>query len=250
MLRAIIVGGGIGGLTAAFALRREDADVVVLERAGELREIGAGISIWVNAMEVLAGLGLAEAVRAAGREESEGIEATIRTAGGVTLSRLPAEALGKRFGLNVILTRPDLQRVLLDAVKEAGVPVRAGSECVGFRQDRSGVVARLSDGREERGDLLVGADGLNSVIRRQMLGDERPRYAGFTAWRALVDLEQDDQAFEAWGGGASSGWSASAWAVSTGTPPRTHPRGRRTRGPGGRRRCSNGSGDGTNPSLR
>lgn len=205
MLRAIIVGGGIGGLTTAFALRRAGAEVVVLEKAGELREIGAGISIWVNAMEVLAGLGLAEAVRAAGRGESEGIEATIRTAGGTTLSHLPAEASGKRFGLNVILTRTALQRVLLDTVEEAGVPVKAGSECVGFRQDGSGVVALLGDGWEERGDLLVGADGLNSVVRRQMFGDERPRYAGFTAWRALADLEQDDEAFEAWGRGSVFG---------------------------------------------
>jgi 2-polyprenyl-6-methoxyphenol hydroxylase-like FAD-dependent oxidoreductase len=190
LLRAIIVGGGIGGLTTAFALRRIGAEVVILEKTAELREIGAGISIWVNAMEVLAGLGLADAVRAAG---------------GATISRLPSEALGKMFGLNVILTRSDLQRVLLDAVEEVGVPVKTGSECVGFRQDGSGVVALLDNGREERGDLLVGADGLNSVIRRQMFGDERPRYSGFTAWRALVDLEQDDEAFEAWGRGSVFG---------------------------------------------
>jgi 2-polyprenyl-6-methoxyphenol hydroxylase-like FAD-dependent oxidoreductase len=202
LLRAIIVGGGIGGLTTAFALRRKGAEVVVLEKAGELREIGAGISIWVNAIEALEGMGLADAVLAAGRE---GIEAEIRTAGGVTLSRLPARALGRRFGRTVILTRSDLQRALLATLEGSGVPVRVGAECVGFRQEGSGVLALLDGGREERGDLLVGADGLNSVIRRQLFGDGRPRYAGFTAWRALADLEQHDEAFEAWGRGSIFG---------------------------------------------
>jgi 2-polyprenyl-6-methoxyphenol hydroxylase-like FAD-dependent oxidoreductase len=198
LLRAVIVGGGIGGLTTAFALRRAGLEVVVLEKAGELREIGAGISIWVNAVEALERMGLADAVQAAGREE---IEAEIRTSDGATLSRLP---LGKRFGRNVILTRSALQRVLLAALEEAGVPVRTGAECVGFKQDGFGVVAFLSDG-EERGDLLVGADGLNSVIRRRLFGDERPRYAGFTAWRGMVDLEHHDEAFEAWGRGSVFG---------------------------------------------
>jgi 2-polyprenyl-6-methoxyphenol hydroxylase-like FAD-dependent oxidoreductase len=201
LLRAIIVGGGIGGLTTAIALRRAGAEVVVLEKAGELREIGAGISIWVNAVEALEGMGLADAVLAVGRE---GIEAEIRTADGATLSRVP---LGKRFGRNVILTRSDLQRTLLAALEGADVPVRVGAECVGFRQEGSCVVALLDGGREERGDLLVGADGLNSVIRRQTFGDERPRYAGFTAWRGLADLEQDEEAFEAWGRGSVFGFA-------------------------------------------
>lgn len=202
MTRAIIVGGGIGGLTAAVALRRAGVEAVVFERAGDLREIGAGISIWVNAMKALEGLGLAEAVRAAGREEIGG---EIRTAGGATLSRIPARTLEERFGRNVVLTRPDLQRALSAALEEAGGSVRTGTECVGFRQEGSDVAALLADGREERGDLLVGADGLSSVVRRQLFGDERPRYAGFTAWRALADLGRDADGFEAWGRGSVFG---------------------------------------------
>jgi len=202
LTRAIIVGGGIGGLTAAVALRRAGVEAVVFERAGDLREIGAGISIWVNAMKALEGLGLAEAVRAAGREEIGG---EVRTAGGATLSRIPARTLEERFGRNVILTRPDLQRALSAALEEAGGSVRTGTECVGFRQEGSDVAALLADGREERGDLLVGADGLSSVVRRQLFGDERPRYAGFTAWRALADLGRDADGFEAWGRGSVFG---------------------------------------------
>ncbi len=202
MTRAIIVGGGIGGLTAAVALRRAGVEAVVFERAGELREIGAGISIWVNAMKALEGLGLAEAVRAAGREEIGG---EVRTAGGATLSRIPARTLEERFGRNVLLTRPDLQRALFAALEEAGGSVRTGTECVGFSQEGSGLAALLADGREERGDLLVGADGLNSIVRQQLFGDERPRYAGFAAWRGLTDMGRDAEGFEAWGRGSVFG---------------------------------------------
>lgn len=204
LVRAIVVGGGIGGLTAAIALRRIGVEVVVFERAGELREIGAGISLWVNAMKALERIGLAEAVRETGREEIGG---TIRTPDGETLSKIPADALEERFGLNVVLRRPDLQRVLLAALDEAGGLMRLGVECLGFWQDGSGVAAYFADGREETGDLLVGADGLNSAIRARLFGDERPRYAGFTAWRGLADLGdgREEPGFEAWGRGGVFG---------------------------------------------
>jgi len=202
LTRAIIIGGGIGGLTAAVALRRVGVEVAVFERAGELREIGAGISIWTNAMKALEGLGLAAAVRAAGREEIGG---EVRTTGGAVLSRIPARTLEERFGRNVILTRPDLLRALSEAVEATGDPVRVGVECVGFRQEGSGVTALFADGREESGDLLVGADGLNSVVLRQLFGEGRPRYAGFMAWRGLADLGRDVGGFEAWGRGSVFG---------------------------------------------
>ena len=220
MKRAIVIGGGIGGLTAAVALRRAGIYAVVFERADELREIGAGISIWVNAMKALEGLGLADAVRAAGRQEIGG---AIRTASGKTLSEIPAGVLEKRFGLNVVLRRPDLQGVLLAALPEGAV--RLGAECVGFRQDGSGVTALFAGGQEERGDLLVGADGLNSVVRRQLFGDQKPRYAGFTAWRALADLGDgwDGAGFEAWGRGeifglASLGRGRFYWYATKNAP--------------------------------
>jgi len=202
--KAVIVGGGIGGLTAAISLRRIGVDAVVLEKAGELWEIGAGISLWVNAMKALERLGLADEVRATGREEIGG---EIRLSGGETLSEIPADALEERFGRNVVLQRPDLQRVLLAALGEAGGVVRLGAECLGFRQDDASVTALLVGGREERGDLLIGADGLSSVIRKQLFGDEEPRYAGFTAWRGLADLGdgRDGDGFEAWGRGSIFG---------------------------------------------
>ena len=201
-MKAIVVGGGIGGLTTAIALRRVGVEAVVFEKAGEMREIGAGISLWVNAMKALERLGLADAIRAVGREEIGG---TVRLPGGETLSEIPAAALEKRFGFNVVLKRPELQRVLLAALPESAV--RLGAVCSGFRQDDSGVTALFDGGREERGDLLIGADGLHSTIRKRLFGDEKARYAGFTAWRGLADLGEgrEEPGFEAWGRGGVFG---------------------------------------------
>ncbi len=197
-MRAIVVGAGIGGLTTAIALRRVGVEAVVFEKAPELREIGAGISVWTNAMKALEKIGVADAVRAVGRQEIGG---TVRSWNGKRITEVPAEVLEKRFGLNVVLTRPKLQETLLAALPDDAI--RLDAECVGFRQDGSGVTALFSGGREERGDLLVGADGLHSVVRERLFGDRKPRYAGFTAWRGLADLGdgREGDGFEAWGRG-------------------------------------------------
>jgi len=199
-VKAIVVGGGIGGLSAAVALRRVGVEAVVFERAAELREVGTGISLWANAMRALRGLGLEGAVRALGTEEIGG---TVRAADGAVISKIPAEVLERRFGANVVLTRPNLLAVLLAALEENGEPVRLGFECTGFGQDGAGVAATFAGGHEERGDFLVGADGLHSGIRSRLLGDGPPRYAGFTAWRGLAELGEDREhgGFEAWGRG-------------------------------------------------
>lgn len=199
-MRAIVVGGGIGGLAVGISLRRAGVEAVVLERAGEMHEIGAGITVWANAMRALEKIGVADAVRAAGKGDIGG---TVRLPGGERLSEIPAEELEVRFGLSVVLTRSDLQRALLAALDEFGGELRLGAGCEGFRQDGSGVTVGLAGGREERCDLLVGADGLHSTVRAGLFGGEEPRYAGFTAWRGLADMEdeRDDSGFEAWGRG-------------------------------------------------
>jgi len=203
MTKAIVVGGGIGGLAAALALRRVGVEVVVFERAAELREVGAGVSLWANAVRSLRALGVYGEVREAGVE----LGGEIRTWKGRLLGRIPARELKRRFGdTNIALHRADLQRILLDALPEGAV--HAGAALVGFEQDDGRVVANLSDGREHTGDLLLGADGLRSAVRARLHGEERPRYAGYSAWRGISrsagHLTEGD-ALNLWGRGGEFG---------------------------------------------
>jgi 2-polyprenyl-6-methoxyphenol hydroxylase-like FAD-dependent oxidoreductase len=179
-LRAIVVGGGIGGLTAAVALLRAGLEVRVFERAEELRAVGAGISIWANAVRALERVGLGDAVGGLGAE----IGVEVRSWRGDLLTAMPASEMRRLGGANLALHRADLQTALLSALPEG--TIRTGSRFVRFENGAGQVVAHFADGREERGDLLVGADGLFSTVREQLHGDGRPRYAGYTAWRGVA----------------------------------------------------------------
>jgi 2-polyprenyl-6-methoxyphenol hydroxylase-like FAD-dependent oxidoreductase len=200
-MKAIVIGSGIGGLTAAIALRGAGVEVSVFERVRELEEIGAGISLMANAKSALNGLGLAGALRGMGEPITV---AEIRTWRGDVLSRVQAWRLAEKVGAgSAAVHRADLQGAL---VRELGEDeIRLGAECVGFEQDEEGVRAFFADGAERRADLLVGADGLRSTVRRRLLGDGPPRYAGYTAWRAVVSPEDGlvsaGQALEVWGRG-------------------------------------------------
>ena len=162
----MVVGGGIGGLTAAVALRRAGVEAVVFEKAGELREIGAGISLWANAMKALQKLGLYEAVLAIGRPLRP--KGELRSPNGEVFYEIPAAAMEERFGgVTAVVHRADLQKTLHAALGEEAI--RLGAEVTGFEQDKGGVVARFAGGREERCELLIGAEGLNSVVGRRAL---------------------------------------------------------------------------------
>jgi len=221
-MRATVIGAGIGGLTTAIALRQVGVETKVFEQAGELREIGAGITLWANAMKALRKLGTADAVLAAGAPVKGG---EVRSWRGEVLYEAPAGALEKRYGVSVGLHRADLQTALLSALPDDAV--RLDASCEGFRQDEFGVTALFADGWEEHGDLLVGADGLNSTIRAQLFSDERPVYAGYTAWRGVVeagdDLLWDGMGFESWGRGArfgllNMGWGRLYWFATANAP--------------------------------
>ncbi|MFN8482648.1 MAG: FAD-dependent monooxygenase [Anaerolineae bacterium] len=202
---AIIIGGGIGGLTTAIALRRGGIDAQVYERAPELREVGAGLTLWANAVKALRRLGLADVVQAAGQP---GLGGSIRTWRGDILTHIAAADLEARYGAaNVAIHRADLQSVLLKALGDERVHL--GAECTRFRQDETGVTAQFTDGREARADFLVGADGIHSVVRRQLFGQEKIRYSGYTAWRGVATVDESvvppGAGFEAWGRGRRFG---------------------------------------------
>lgn len=222
-MRAIVVGAGIGGLSAAIALRKARIETVVFERARELKEIGAGVSLTANATGALNELGLADALRGLGGPVGR---AEIRTWRGEVLSTIPVSQLDEKLGTqSVAVHRADLQAVLLRELGE-GV-VRPGVECLGFEQNGAGVRAFFTGGREEHCDVLIGADGLRSAVRARLLGDGEPGYAGYTAWRAVVTpgryLFPPGVAFEFWGTGtrclcAHIGGGQVYWAVSTNAP--------------------------------
>lgn len=178
---ALIAGGGIGGLAAAIALHRAGWQVEVLEQAPEFGDVGAGLTLWPNALRALDHIGLGDRIRAVGRFDAT---AGIRDSRGRWLTRMDTSELERRFGPTVVIHRAELVAVLAEAVP-AGV-LRPGTKVKSARLDGDGVVVTHSGG-ESRADLLVGADGLRSVVRGQFWPDSRPVYSGLTAWRTVVD---------------------------------------------------------------
>ncbi len=201
-IKAIIIGGGIGGLATAIALRNVGIEVVVFERVVQLHEVGAGLSLWANAIKALKLLGLADVINKISIPEVQG---SIRSWRGEVLTTTSAEELQRALGQpNIVLHRAELYAALLDALKTE--PVHFGQLCTGFQQDTTGVTAHFADGTQVRGDLLIGADGLHSVVRAQLQGKQKPSYAGYTAWRSVVNFAPERLLpGETWGAGMRFG---------------------------------------------
>ncbi|MFF9011580.1 FAD-dependent monooxygenase [Streptomyces sp. NPDC014870] len=203
---ATVVGGGIGGLAAALALHRRGWRVEVLERAPRFTEIGAGISLWPNALRALEALGTADTVRALGAVEKAG---GVRDRRGRWLSRTDTAALVHRFGHPlVVLHRADLLRALTEALPAECL--RPGSEVSAVHDDGQGLVVQHTGGAS-RADLVIGADGLRSTVRRALWPEAPdPRYAGYTAWRMVTEplAEPPAEGAATWGRGERFGYTA------------------------------------------
>ena len=181
-MRVLIIGAGIGGLTAAIALRQKGIDVEIYERATALTDVGAGISLWPNALRGLYQLGL----RGALDEVSfVSVDGAVRSADGAILSRTSADQFIARFGLPlVVFHRAELLAVLAEAAR--GVPIHLGHDGLDVEQDAAGVTVRFSSGASATGDVLVGADGLRSIVRSRLGVPGALRYSGYTAWRGVA----------------------------------------------------------------
>jgi salicylate hydroxylase len=179
-----VVGGGIGGLTAALSLLRAGFDVEVFEQASALGEVGAGVQISPNASRVLHGLGLADELAATGVRPLAWHQR--RWDDGRTLLRTPlAEPLEAEFGFpHYQMHRADLLFALARAFPAERVHL--GHRLVGFEEAGSRVVASFAGGRSVEVDVLVGADGIHSLVRRQLFGADDPRFTGCVAYRGLV----------------------------------------------------------------
>ena len=199
-MKAVVVGGGIGGLAAAVALTNQGWEVELLEQAPRFTEVGAGLSLWPNALRALDELGLGEQVRQHAQPDRA---AGIRTDRGRWLSRTDTATLERRFGQVAMVHRATLLEILRAAlpseVLRAGVHVEA--------VDAQGKVVH-SAGQSE-GDVVVGADGLRSVVRASLWPEAKsPRYSGYAAWRMVTRRPvSTDASGESWGSGERFGFA-------------------------------------------
>ena len=202
MSEFMIVGAGIGGLTTAHALLRQGHAVRVFEAASALREVGAGVVLGANAMQVLEQLGLGKAVREVG-QPIKSIALLGRR--GQVLTAADTGAFAQRLGQdNLGIHRVALQRVLLAALPPGTVHLNRA--LTHFEASPDSATAHFADGTQASADALVAADGLRSRVRLQLLPGSQPRYAGYTCWRAVVDGRSlrlpAGQSVEVWGGRA------------------------------------------------
>ena len=186
-MKALIAGGGIGGVTAALCLLDAGVDVELYERSVALGEIGAGIQISPNGVKVLDRLGLSAALDAAAFRP-EALEMRIGTSGMRILSIPMRDEAVRRYGAPYYhIHRADLMTALADAL-QARAPGAAhlAKDVATFAQSRDGVELTFTDGTRATGDVLIGADGIHSRIRAKMLGERQARFTGNVAWRLVV----------------------------------------------------------------
>ena len=181
-LKVVIVGAGIGGLSAHLACARAGFDVEHYERQSHLGAAGAGIVVWPDGVKVLESLGLGERLAIIGNRPDI---LELRDPDDRLLSELPLREIWDRTGApGYVVSRTDLQNILLEAV--GAWRVRTGARCVGLDQDEAGVMVHFEGGREAKGDIAVGADGIHSAVRNTVAPGSEPSYAGVASWVGIV----------------------------------------------------------------
>jgi salicylate hydroxylase len=189
--RILIAGGGIGGLAAALALAQKNIPSLVLEKASQLGEIGAGIQLGPNAFHCFDRLGVGETARQMAVYIDQ-LRLMDSMADGEICHIDLGEAFRRRYGNPyAVVHRGDLHGVLLTACREHPlIGLEVSSEVTGYDQDARTVTARLGNGITVTGAALIGADGLWSNVRQQVVGDGAPRVSGHTTYRSVIPTEQ------------------------------------------------------------
>ena len=190
-LPIIVVGGGIGGLAVAMGLAQKGIHSIVLEKSSQLGEIGAGIQLGPNAFHAFDYLGVGDTARNMAVYIDDLLLMDALT--GEQITRIPLrKAFRQRFrNPYAVVHRSDLHDVFLSACRtHERVQIRASSGVVRYEQDSSSVSAVLESGEQVKGRALIGADGLWSTIRNQVVGDGPPRVSGHTTYRSVIRSEQ------------------------------------------------------------
>jgi salicylate hydroxylase len=190
-MRVLIVGAGLGGLTAAICLKRAGYEVTVYEQAAALGEVGAGIQIGPNAIKVFRQIGLAEAVDAVAVRPAclDGLD--WKTGQVITTIPLGTVFEDKYDAPYYHMHRADLHAILVAAF-EALAPgsIVLNAQCVGLELSDHGVRLSFADGSTAAGDMVVGADGIHSTIREHLFGTDNPRFTGIVAYRGTVPVDR------------------------------------------------------------
>jgi salicylate hydroxylase len=189
--KILIVGAGIGGLTAASCLLQSGFDVEIYEQASSLAEIGAGIQLSANAMHVLKRLGLDEAISKAGVRPSAYVFRLYDTGEIIQTFALSEEHERQHGAPYIQLHRADLHDLLVSRTRELKPDVvRLNRRVVEFEERSDGVEVKFEDGARVHADALIGADGVKSVVRAQIAGEASPVYTGDSVWRMTVPTDR------------------------------------------------------------
>jgi 2-polyprenyl-6-methoxyphenol hydroxylase-like FAD-dependent oxidoreductase len=187
-LRIAIVGGGIGGLTAALALRARGLDVTVFEQAEVVREIGAGVSIHPNAARLLKRIGLDDQLRKIG-SPINGIALRTSQGDAITTPAGPATpAFSPDGGQGYNVHRADFLNLLFAALPKGTVSL--GQRCIQVKEDGDRIHLSFANGAAAEADVVIGADGIRSVVQREIGLQSRPTSEGIMAYRGLIPAER------------------------------------------------------------
>jgi salicylate hydroxylase len=192
--RVVVSGGGIGGLALATALRASGVPVTVLEQASRYTAVGDALNCTPNSVKVLDRLGMGALVRERGFQPRVRLNRDWRS--GEVTSRIEfGSALEERYGAPLLtLRRSELVEAFAERVPSSSIVL--GAKVVEVRQDEAGVTAVLSDGTEVVGDVLIGADGVHSTVRRAIVAEAEPVFTGILGYRTLVDIGRVSQVLD------------------------------------------------------
>jgi 2-polyprenyl-6-methoxyphenol hydroxylase-like FAD-dependent oxidoreductase len=204
--RFAIIGGGIGGLSLAIAMQRKGFHVTVYENTPVIKPLGAGLGLAANAVRAFTEIGISEDVLEAGSVLKK---VSIKNQQGKVLAQTDSQKISKKYNVvnNFTIHRADLHDVLLRHLSEGSLQL--GRCCVDFVQDKSGVKLTFQDGSISEADYVIACDGVHSLFRKKLLPESKPRYAGYTCWRAVIDNVPAgvdlNETSETWGQGSRFG---------------------------------------------
>lgn len=185
-MRVAVIGGGIGGMTAAAALHQHGFEVAVYERASSLSEVGFGLQMGPNAVKVIRALGVLDEFAKLAVEPTGFTSITWNTA--AFRYRNEWAGMKQRFDAPYMMARrPDLHQLLISLLPESAIHLNM--QCVSCMNTDRGATARFADGTEVEADVIIAADGIHSVIRKQLFGESPARFTNQICWRAMVPIE-------------------------------------------------------------